>query len=147
QRSQAIRTRAALEGLVMPQADTAKPGDDDSSTSEADTDETTFRPEEATARDLWDAARMAAPPELAPDDGTGDIDLRGDSKQIWMDLAKIFGLECVFDTDYQPINLGRFRLKSVDFRVAMYGLQAATGTFVVPLTSKTFMVVKDTPQK
>ena len=85
--------------------------------------------------------------ESTPDDGTGDIDLHGDSKQIWQDLAKIFGLDCVFDGDYQPTGPMRFRLKSVDYRVAMRGLEAATSTFMIPITSKVFMVAKDTPQK
>ncbi len=41
----------------------------------------------------------------------------------------------------------RFQLKSVDYRVAIRGLEAATGTFIFPLTGKIFMVAKDTPQK
>jgi general secretion pathway protein D len=146
QRSQAIRTRAALEGLVMPEA-TAATADSGATTADSGADEPVFQPEAATPRDLWDASRQASPPELEPDDGTGDIDLRGDSKQIWQDLAKIFGLDCVFDPDYLPSAQMRFRLKSVDFRTSMRGLEAATGTFIVPLRSKIFMVVKDTPQK
>ncbi|HEX3879620.1 MAG TPA: type II and III secretion system protein [Bryobacteraceae bacterium] len=140
QHSQAIRTRAALEGLAMPDSK-------GSADAEPEPKPEYFKPEDATARDLWDAARVTSPPELAPDDGTGDIDLHGDSKQVWGDLAKIFGLECTFDTDYEPMPTLRFRLRSVNFDVAMQGLQAATGTFVVPLTNKMFLVVKDTPQK
>jgi general secretion pathway protein D len=141
QHSQAIRTRASLEGLVMPEATTA------AADADPDPDEPAFKPEEASARDMWDAARQASPPELAPDDGTGDIDLHGDPKQIWQDLAKLFGLDCVFDGDYQPTAQMRFRLRSVDYRAAMRGLEAATGTFIFPLTSKVFMVAKDSPQK
>ncbi len=127
----------------MPEGRTASTSAD----AAADDAPPPFKPEEPTARDLWDAARQSSPPELEPDDGTGDIDLHGDSKQIWQDLAKIFGLDCVFDGDYQPTHEMRFRLKSVDYRVAMRGLEAATGTFVFPITSKVFMVAKDTPQK
>jgi general secretion pathway protein D len=139
QRSQAIRTRASLEGLVMPEATTA--------TEDPAPDEPAFRPEEASARDMWDAARQGSPPELAPNDGTGDIDLHGDSKQVWQDLAKLYGLDCVFDADYQPTGQMRFRLKSVDYRAAMRGLEVVTGTFIFPLTSKVFMVAKDTQPK
>jgi general secretion pathway protein D len=139
QHSQAIRTRASLEGLVMPEATTAA--------ADPVPEEPVFQPEAATPRDLWDAARLSAPPELAPDDGTGDIDLRGDSKQLWQDLAKLFGLDCIFDADYQPSGPMRFRLRSVDFQVAVRGLEAATSTFIFPVTSKVFMVAKDTPQK
>ena len=91
QHSQAIRTRASLEGLVMPEATTATT---DSGDSAMNLPSNRKRP---PPRDMWDASRQASPPELAPDDGTGDIDLHGDSKQIWQDLAKIFGLDCVFD--------------------------------------------------
>jgi general secretion pathway protein D len=144
QHSQAIRTRAALEGLVMPQAPAVSAADTDSA---PDSDKPGFKPEEATARDLWDAARQAPPSSLKPDDGTGDIDLRGDSKELWQGVAKIFGLDCVFDSDYQPLPPMRFRLHDVDYDVAIRGLEAATATFIVPLTNQVFMVVKDTPQK
>ena len=80
-------------------------------------------------------------------DGTGDVDLHGDSKQIWQDLAKLFGLDCIFDPDYQPTGPMRFHLRSVDFRVAIRGLEAATSNVIFPVTSKVFMVAKDTPQK
>jgi hypothetical protein len=146
QRARAIRTRAALEGLAMPEAPTvAAVGE----AAAADADEQNFvKPEEATARDAWDASRQAPPPTLAPaGEGTRDIDLRGDSKQIWTDLAKLYDLEPIFDPDYQPMAQLRFRLNRVDYVTAMRGLQAATGTFIFPVTDKVFMVVKDTPQK
>jgi type II secretory pathway component GspD/PulD (secretin) len=159
QRSQALRTRAALEGLVMPQASAstatgaaespaAKTQNDTDAADSADAPEPEyFKPEPATARDLWDAARLAPPPQLRPDDGTGDIDLRGDARQLWEGLAKIFGLQCVFDPDYQPGKEIRFHLHAVDYQVAMNGLQAVTGSFIIPLSDKVFMVAKDTQQK
>ena len=59
----------------------------------------------------------------------------------------MFGLDCVFDGDYTPIESMKFQLKSVDYHVALRGLEAATGTFIIPLTGHIFMVAKDTPQK
>lgn len=147
QHSQAIRTRAALEGLTMPAAAAAAAQPTDSpEPPPASPQETPTVPQEASAQDKWDAVRKS-PPQLKPDDGTGDIDIRGDSRQLWEQLAKLFGLEAVFDPDYQPLPPSRFRLKDVNFDVAFRGLQAATGTFVFPLTSTVFMVAKDTPQK
>lgn len=147
-RAQSIRTRAALEGLVMPEATaaTAEPSAPEASSADADTEQTPVKLEEPTAQDKWDAARKT-PTQLAPDDGTGDIDLSGDSRELWTGLAKIFGLQAVFDPDYQPTHSQRFRLHAVNFDVAMRSLEAVTGNFVVPLTSQIFMVVKDTPQK
>ena len=145
QRSQAVRSRAALESKVTPEvlasagAETVDP--------DPDVAEPDLPPEDATLQDLADARKKMPPTELAPDDGTGDIDLRGDSKQLWTGTAKIFGLDCVFDADYQPIGPLRFQLKEVDYRVALRSLEAATGTFLIPLSGKLFLVAKDTPQK
>ena len=41
----------------------------------------------------------------------------------------------------------RFNLQGVDYRDALHALEAATGSFLVPLTGKVFLVAKDTPQK
>ncbi len=146
-KSRALRTRAALESLVMPVApvpDTDKQTDD---ASDAAGDQEPFVPDEATPQDMTDARRKLPPTELTPNDGTGDIDLRGDSKQIWEGVAKIYGLDCVFDGDYTPTGPMRFQLKGVDYRVAIRGLEATTGTFIIPLTGRIFLVAKDTPQK
>ena len=147
QRSQAVRSRAALESKVTPEvlasagAETVDPDPD------PDQVEPDLPPDDASLQDLADARKKMPPAALAPDDGTGDIDLRGDSKQLWTDTAKIFGLDCVFDADYQPIAPFRFQLKDVDYRVALRSLEAATGSFIVPLSGKLFLVAKDTPQK
>ena len=145
QRSQAVRTRAALESKVTPQILAAAGAETVDQDDSQDLPES--QPEKATLQDLADARRTMPPAELTPNDGTGDIDLRGDSKQLWTDTAKKFGLDCVFDADYQPIGPLRFQLKDVDYRVALRGLEAATGSFIVPLSRKLFMVAKDTPQK
>ncbi len=41
----------------------------------------------------------------------------------------------------------RFRLSGVDYREALHDLEAATGSFVVPITSRLLIVARDTPQK
>ncbi len=142
QRSQAVRSRAALEAKVTPELLAAAGVEtvDDDATAE-------FEPETATLQDLADARRKLPPEELEADSGTVDIDLRGDSRQLWTDVAKKFGLDCVFDGEYQPIGPLHFQLSDVDYRVALRGLEAATGAFLIPLSSKLFMVAKDTPQK
>lgn len=145
-KARALRTRAALESLVMPAAPVPDP-DDQTDDADAAPDQEPFVPDPATIEDMLDSRRKLPPTELTPNDGTGDIDLRGDSKQLWEGVAKIFGLDCVFDGDYTPMRPMRFQLKSVDYRVAIRGLEAATGTFIIPLSGKIFLVAKDTPQK
>jgi general secretion pathway protein D len=145
QRSQAVRTRAALESKVTPEVLAA--AEVETADPDVDLPEPDLPPQDATFADLADARKKMPPAQLAPDDGTGDIDLRGDSKQLWTSTAKIFGLDCVFDAEYQPIGPLRFQLKDVDYRVALRSLEAATGAFIVPLSGKLFLVAKDTAQK
>jgi general secretion pathway protein D len=143
ERSQAVRTRAALEAKITPQV----LADANAETVDDDPAEANVPPEEATFQDLADARRKLPPEKLDVDPGATDIDLTGDSKQLWTDLAKKFGLDCVFDADYQTIGPLKFQLKDVDYRVALRSLEAATGTFLIPLSSKLFLVAKDTQQK
>jgi general secretion pathway protein D len=73
--------------------------------------------------------------------------VRGDSRALYEALAKEFGLQVVFDGDYTPTQPIRFRMTQADYREAFYGLMVSTGTFVVPISNRVFMVVKDTEQK
>jgi general secretion pathway protein D len=143
-RSLAVRSRAALEAKAGPRV-AAQPPDE---VPDLDADTLPEQNIEApTADDLLQARRAVSPPELAPDALLRDFDLRGDSKKLWEDTAHAYGLDCVFDGDYQPTREFRFQLNGVDYRTAIHGLEAATNSFIVPLTSKLFLVVKDTPQK
>ncbi len=139
-RSQAVRSRAAFEARSKPQPAAAIPpaGLADIPTPHLDP---------ATFQDLTDARKILPPTELAAQPGMKDFDLRGDFKKLFSDVAKAWGLECVFDGDFQPGKEFRLQLKDVDYRDALHGLEAATGSFIVPLSSKLFLVVKDTPQK
>ena len=76
-----------------------------------------------------------------------DLDFSGDFKKLFQSVARAYGLECVYDSDYQAGTPFRFRLRGVDYRDALHGLEAATGSFIVPITPKIFLVAKDTPQK
>jgi general secretion pathway protein D len=147
-KSQAIRSRAAVEAKITPQvladAGVETAGNDADDAADADAGVHT---EDATLQDLADARRALPPEHLDAPHQTMDFDLKGDSKQLWTDLAKQLGLDCIFDYDYQPIGPLRFQLKAVDYRVALRGMEAATGTFLIPLSSKLFMVAKDTTQK
>jgi general secretion pathway protein D len=138
-RSQAVKSRAALESKPTPPPETA-----------ADY-ETAAPPQrqldKPTARDLAEARQPLPPSELNATPETKDFDLRGDSKKLFEDVAHAFGLDCVFDGDYQPISAFRFQLQGVDYREALHDLEAATNSFIVPLSKKLFLVVKDTPQK
>lgn len=141
QRSQAVRTRAMIESKfgqgAVPALDNA---------ADPEVDESAPVPT-ATAADRAELRRLLPPPELKPKPGTQDFDLRGDFKQLFEKVAKAYGLDCVFDDDYQNGTPVRFDVKDVDYRDALHAVEAATGSFIVPLNSRIFLVVKDTPQK
>ncbi len=86
-------------------------------------------------------------PELHARQGRFDINLDGDYKTLFTQLAALFGLDCVFDSDYEPGRRIHFTLVQADYRDALYSLSAATGSFVVPIADKVFIVARDLPQK
>jgi general secretion pathway protein D len=138
-RGQAVQSRAALQAkpAPAPSGDAAEAEPDDAPPIHFDS---------PTAEDQMEVRKLLPPAELAVDPQTRDFDLRGDSKKLFEELAKTYGLSCIFDSDYQPTKEFRFQLKEVDFRVAMHSLEAASGSFIIPLTDKLFMVAKDTPK-
>ncbi len=100
-----------------------------------------------TGVDLAEARRPQPPTELRAAPGRKDLDFRGDSLQLFESVARAFGLEAVFDGDYKPAPMIRFRLDNADYREALTALQAATASFVTPVSERVFLVAKDTPQK
>jgi type II secretory pathway component GspD/PulD (secretin) len=139
-RSQAVKSRAALEAKVMPRVDL------DAAAAESRGEPPAQLPE-ATAKDRMDAEKRQPPAGVAGSGGLHDFDLHEDSKTLWEDVAHAFGLDCVFDGDYVPMPPFHFQLRDVNYRDALHGMELATGTFIVPISGKLFMVVKDTAQK
>jgi general secretion pathway protein D len=138
QRTQAVQSRAALEAKPAPTIsdlgkELAEPAD--------------IQFDTPTAEDLAAANEPPPPVLLDADSGIHDLDFTGDYKKLFQDVAHVFGLDCTYDSDYQPGTPFRFRMRGVDYRDALHGLEAATNSFIVPLTSRIFMVVKDTAQK
>lgn len=140
-RSQAVRSRAALEAKPMPQEAAEQAAYD----GPGDALEAVIEP--PTAQDRIDAAKPLPPTELNAERGVKDLDFRGNFEELFQQAAHVYGLDCVFDGDYQPGKPFRFQLKGVDYREALHGLEAATGSFIVPITGKVFMVVKDSATK
>ncbi len=98
-------------------------------------------------QDLEDIRRLKPPPRLQGKPGRQDLQLSGDARGLFEQAAKAYGLQCVFDADYQPGPTVRLRLVDVGFDEALEELAVATGSVVVPVSEKLFLVAKDTPQK
>ena len=118
QRSLAVRTRAALEAKVAPPAELSL----DAPNGIPDTPSPPPLPI-ATSDDLREARKLLPPVELQAQSGRQDFDLNGDAKTLFDKVA------------------------DADYRDALHGLEAATNSFLVPLSKRVFLVVRDTPQK
>jgi general secretion pathway protein D len=140
-RAQALQSRAALESKATPKPAAGEPAEPD----------VVVPPEEyfesPTAKDWAEARKPLPPSELKATPGRKDFNLRGNYKELFEQVSKAFGLECVFDADYDAGPTIRFNMDQADYRDALHGLEAATSSFLVPLSDRLFMVVKDTPQK
>ncbi|HEX7597644.1 MAG TPA: hypothetical protein VF518_05480, partial [Polyangia bacterium] len=95
QRSLAVRTRASLEAKVSPSASAL-----DGPSSTPDSPPAAPLPI-ATGDDRGEARKLLPPMELQAQSGRQDFDLHGDAKALFEKVAKSFGLDCLFDEDYQ----------------------------------------------
>jgi general secretion pathway protein D len=138
-RAQAVQSRAAME--ARPTLTATSPAD-----PQAD-DAPPVALDEPTAQERRDARQPLPPTELAADVVRKDFDIRGDARKMFEDVAHAYGLDCIFDPDYQSVPAFRFQLRDVDYRVALRSLEASTSSFVVPMTDKLFLVARDNPQK
>ena len=138
-RSLALQSGAALESKVMPQA------------AETDEDAAPEPDEQAlpavTAQDLAEARKPLPPTKLSGVPILKDFDLRADIKTVFETVAHAYGLDCVFDGDYHATQAIHFQMDQADYREALHALEAVTGSFLVPISDRLFMVVKDTAQK
>lgn len=103
-----------------------------------------------TDDELRQAREPLPPKELKGQPGRRRIDSSGDPRRVFEEIAKLFGLDVVFDGDYPPASSGppvRIRIDSADYREALRALEAATSSFLVPIGERLFMVFKETPTK
>ncbi len=100
-----------------------------------------------TEADLREARRPLPPAELEGTPGRQSFDLKSDARTLYQKVAKAFGLDVVFDSEYMAAPDVRLRVENVNCRDALRMMEAATGTFIAPLGPKLFFVVKDTQPK
>ena len=140
-RMEVLQTRATAESKPQPRTDSGSelpPAD----LSPDDVFDSLTEKEMAAARPLHEVPSLKAKP------GKRDFDLTGDPRALFDKVAQAFGLDTVYDGDFPrtdpPI---RFHVSGADYRDALHDLEAATGSFVIPLSSRLFMVAHDSPAK
>src|SRR6266403_771463 len=92
------------------------------------------------------AAAISGLPRLQPRAGKRNLDLRGDTKTVYEQLAGLFGIKVTFDPDINVRNV-RLRVDDVDFYTGMTLLGTQSGAFWRPLNPTTMFVAPDTAEK
>ena len=92
------------------------------------------------------AAAISGLPRLQPQAGKRNLNLRGDTKTVYEQLADLFGIKVTFDPDINVRNV-RLHVDSVDFYTGMTLLGTQSGTFWRPLNPTMMFVAPDTPEK
>lgn len=100
-----------------------------------------------TTADLEEARKPLPPAELQAEPGRRDYDFQGDSKALWEQVAATLHLKVLFDPDYKPTHAFHFELTNADYREALRALQAATDSFLSPISQRLIFVANDSTQK
>jgi Flp pilus assembly secretin CpaC len=140
-RMELLQTRAAGQSKPLPQ-----PGSPSDFVPEPILPEKAF--DSITAAELAKARDLNSIPSLHAKPGKQSFDLSGDARTLYDKVAQSFGLETIYDSDY-PKNGARitFRVTDADYREAINDLDAATGSFAIPLSTRLLMIAADTPAK
>ena len=93
------------------------------------------------------AAQLQPLPHLQLTPGLHNFDLRLQEKATIAAVAQAFGIQTVFDPDFEDAPLGPFTIEQVDFPTAMEAVTAVTHTFVYPISSHAIFVARDTDVK
>lgn len=145
--AQAVRTRG-LEGASFAPPAAPLPTAPD---AEADASEPLPEPapidDEITEQELKQARETIPPHVLEGKPGLRDFNLRGDAKQLFEKVAQAYGLDVVFDSDFQGGSPIQFRVNQMDWKTALRSLESVTSSFLVPMSARVALVAKDTPQK
>jgi len=91
----------------------------------------------------------AEPPpvlELAP--GKRSFDLKETAQALFEKIAEAYGIQVVVDAGYTPVSgTITFRIADATAAEALRAVEAATDSFLVPVSTHSIMVARDNPQK
>ena len=90
--------------------------------------------------------KLKGPPQVKPRRETKEINVRGDTRGAYEQVARMFGITVAFDPDLVSRNV-KLKVEAVDFETAMRILGQQTVTFYRALTSDMIFVAADTLEK
>ncbi|MGJ5813152.1 type II secretion system protein GspD [Paludibaculum fermentans] len=102
---------------------------------------------EITESEIREARQIRPLPTLAGSSALKSFNLRGDAKRLFEQVFSAYGLNVVFDSDYQAGPPVLFRVENIGWQEAIHDLENVTSSFVVPISPKVALVAKDTTQK
>jgi general secretion pathway protein D len=94
--------------------------------------------------DTFGAAAM--PTHLVSAAGTRRFDLRGDAKSNFQQVGEAFGIQMLFEPDYQGPAAFPFRTGELSMAETLRILEAMTNSLVEPVNERTALVIRDTAQ-
>jgi hypothetical protein len=100
-----------------------------------------------TEQELKEARELLPPPSLQPNKSLVSLRLSTDARTLTQRLFSQFGIEVIFDGDYDNRNDLRFQIDDATFDQAAYAWGLVTNSFLIPLAPKLALVVRDTDQK
>ncbi len=98
-------------------------------------------------RELREARELLPPPMLEPKKTLVTMRLTSDAKTLTQRLFDQFGVEVIFDGDYENRQDLRLVLEESNFEASSYAWGLVTNSFLIPLSPKLALVVRDTDQK
>lgn len=146
--AEAVRSRAAQElelaGQLAASAALAAPAPQPSQSARPATADL-VKP--IGPAELQEVRRLRPPVELEPELHLADFRLKGSIQETYEKVAREFGLDVLFDSDYQGSQQTRFGMSGCDFQQAILALNDVADSFIVPISPKLFLVAADNAQK
>jgi len=91
-----------------------------------------------TNLELDKARRALPPPEVKLTSGHFDFHINAQPQELFNQVAQRCGLQTAFDSEFAQVSTQkvRFDIEDVDCRAALHAAEAATSSFLTPLSSK-----------
>jgi hypothetical protein len=100
-----------------------------------------------TDQELREVRELAPPPSLEPKAERLTLALTADSKTLHQRVLRHFGIEVIFDGEYDNPPNRQLKLENAGFDESLYALNLVTNSFVIPVAGNVAMVLRDTDQK
>lgn len=94
-----------------------------------------------------DGKLLLPPPQLSGSEEKKSFNLKGDAKTIFEQVAGAYGIQVVFEADYQSPPPFSFRLNDATAEEALRGLEMVSNSFLIPLNPSLALVSRDNDAK